>query len=189
MLNFFKDIFNNKDKLDEKALKNLGAFIGLVDVHLKREHPYIKFDCSACKDIDKTEDIKLIKSMIIEESIKQFVNFEYIKTTQKEVKKEILWSDYAVNSLPSQKRPIDFLRRKEIIFLRDKQICNRCGNKIEKLNQAYISFIKDVEFGGGYNVENLALICVDCNQVLSNKDKAYKDILLPLRDKLYALLG
>ena len=92
MLNFFKDIFNNKDKLDEKALKNLGAFIGLVDVHLKREHPYIKFDCSACKDIDKTEDIKFIKSMIIEESIKQFVNFEYIKTRKFRYNKIVLVS-------------------------------------------------------------------------------------------------
>lgn len=184
MIKKIKSLFSKSDDLEKYEI-----FINLLKNYLENYYPKILFDFSNKNRLQKEFNLDLQKSFLIESLIKQFIEFDYKKITQNSVKRELTWEGYGLNSTPNKKVPNDFIRRKEIIFLRDKQICNRCGNKIEKVNQAYISFIKDVEFGGGYNVENLALICVDCNQVLSNKDKAYKDILLPLKDKLYKLLG
>ena len=184
MIKKIKSLFSKSDDLEKYEI-----FVNLLKNYLENYYPKILFDFSNKNRLQKEFNLDLQKSFLIESLIKQFIEFDYKKITQNSVKRELTWEGYGLNSTPNKKVPNDFIRRKEIIFLRDKQICNRCGNKIEKVNQAYISFIKDVEFGGGYNVENLALICVDCNQVLSNKDKAYKDILLPLKDKLYKLLG
>lgn len=184
MIKKIKSLFSKSDDLEKYEI-----FVNLLKNYLENYYPKILFDFSNKNRLKKEFNLDLQKSFLIESLIKQFIEFDYKKITQNSVKRELTWEGYGLNSTPNKKVPNDFIRRKELVFYRDKSTCNRCGTVMERLSQASFCFVQEIEDGGGYNVENLALICVDCNQVLSNKDKAYKDILLPLKDKLYKLLG
>lgn len=180
MLKKIKKLFSKKK---EKISDNFEIFLGLVEVYLKREHPKINFDFSIVESLKKEENLKIKKSLFIDEIAKQFCDFEYIKKSQKSVDKKMLWSGYGANCAPSPKQPYDFLRRKELVFLRDEAKCDRCGNKIEKINQAFTVFIEAIEDGGAYNLENLAIVCFNCYQVLNKQEKN-----LQLIDDLYSLV-
>ena len=176
-------IFRKKDEPLDKFL----VFVGLVDTYLKREHPKIKFDYSIKDELQKEDSLKVKKSLFILDMIRQFAEFPYEKKTQNSVNKEMLWSGYGANSQPNPRQPHDFSRRRELIFLRDKATCNRCGNTIDDIKDMLTIFIQDTKDGGGYNVENIACVCFSCYQVLSS-DKNYTQIHIALREKLYDLV-
>lgn len=177
-------IFKKKDEPLDKFL----LFVGLVENYLKREHPKITFDYSIKDELKDEENLKVKKSLFISDIIRQFAEFSYERKTQKSVDKNMLWSGYGANSQPNLKQPHDFSRRRELIFLRDKATCNRCGNTIDDIKNMLTIFVQDIKDGGGYNIENITCVCFSCYQVLSNSDKNYTQINIALRDKLYDLV-
>lgn len=188
MIDKIKGIFAKKE---EEKLDKITIFIGLLESYLKREHPNIAFDLSTFKNRkeelkEKNEQVE--KTLIIREIIKQFSDFVWEKTTQKSAKKELLWDGYGINSQPNKKVPIDFARRKELVFLKEEGACNRCGHKIEKVERAYIVLAQSFEQNGGYNLENLILLCQNCYTLTTYESSNFKELYLRLREDLYDML-
>ena len=160
MFTNIKKLFKAKEEeIKELKLDKFQLFLDLVNSYLKREYPSINFDLSFYKDKKEEDNLKVQKATLIAEVIRQFADFHWEKKTQKSVKKEILWSGYGVNSQPSKKIPQDFLRRKELVFFREEGICNRCGNIMDKIQKSSIILAQESGENGGYNIENLILLC------------------------------
>lgn len=189
MFTNIKKLFKAKEEeIKELKLDKFQLFLDLVNSYLKREYPSINFDLSFYKDKKEEDNLKVQKATLIAEVIRQFADFHWEKKTQKSVKKEILWSGYGVNSQPSKKIPQDFLRRKELVFFREEGICNRCGNIMDKIQKSSIILAQESGENGGYNIENLILLCSSCYNLTQNKDKSFSEIPLRIRDDLYDLL-
>lgn len=190
MFDLIKNLFRKNEKIEvskeeDTQIDKFKIFLSLVDTYLKREHPNIVFDCSIKDSFNSEDNLKIKKTLLIGEIIKQFADFKYEKTTQKSVKKELLWAEYEINSIPNLRQPIDFIRRKELAFYRDSGVCNRCGNNMEKVTSSFISFVHEIKDGGGYNIENIITLCSSCYFILEHKDKEFHEISLKLRDNLY----
>ena len=189
MFTNIKKLFKAKEEeIKELKLDKFQLFLDLVNSYLKREYPSINFDLSFYKDKKEEDNLKVQKATLIAEVIRQFADFHWEKKTQKSVKKEILWSGYGVNSQPSKKIPQDFLRRKELVFFREEGICNRCGNIMDKIQKSSIILAQESGENGGYNIENLILLCSSCYNLTQNKDKDFSEIPLRIRDDLYDLI-
>ena len=189
MFTNIKKLFKAKEEeIKELKLDKFQLFLDLVNSYLKREYPSINFDLSFYKDKKEEDNLKVQKATLIAEVIRQFADFHWEKKTQKSVKKEILWSGYGVNSQPSKKIPQDFLRRKELVFFRDDGICNRCGNIMDKIQKSSIILAQGSGENGGYNIENLILLCSSCYNLTQNQDKSFSEIPLRIRDDLYDLI-
>lgn len=189
MFTNIKKLFKAKEEeIKELKLDKFQLFLDLVNSYLKREYPNINFDLSFYKDKKEEDNLKVQKATLIAEVIRQFADFHWEKKTQKSVKKEILWSGYGVNSQPSKKIPQDFLRRKELVFFREEGICNRCGNIMDKIQKSSIILAQESDENGGYNVENLILLCSSCYNLTQNQDKSFSEIPLRIRDDLYDLI-
>ena len=189
MFTNIKKLFKAKEEeIKELKLDKFQLFLDLVNSYLKREYPSINFDLSFYKDKKEEDNLKVQKATLIAEVIRQFADFHWEKKTQKSVKKEILWSGYGVNSQPSKKIPQDFLRRKELVFFREEGICNRCGNIMDKIQKSSIILAQESGENGGYNIENLILLCSSCYNLTQNQDKSFSEITLRIRDDLYDLL-
>jgi hypothetical protein len=189
MFKNIKKLFKAKEEeIKELKLDKFQLFLDLVNSYLKREYPNINFDLSFYKDKKEEDNLKVQKATLIAEVIRQFADFYWEKKTQKSVKKELLWSGYGVNSQPSKKIPQDFLRRKELVFFRDEGICNRCGNVMDKIQKSSIILAQESGENGGYNVENLILLCSSCYNLTQNQDKDFSEITLRIRDDLYDLI-
>ena len=189
MFTNIKKLFKAKEEeIKELKLDKFQLFLDLVNSYLKREYPSINFDLSFYKDKKEEDNLKVQKATLIAEVIRQFADFHWEKKTQKSVKKEILWSGYGVNSQPSKKIPQDFLRRKELVFFREEGICNRCGNIMDKIEKSSIILAQESGENGGYNIENLILLCSSCYNLTQNKDKSFSEIPLRIRDDLYDLI-
>ena len=189
MFTNIKKLFKAKEEeIKELKLDKFQLFLDLVNSYLKREYPSINFDLSFYKDKKEEDNLKVQKATLIAEVIRQFADFHWEKKTQKSVKKEILWSGYGVNSQPSKKIPQDFLRRKELVFFREEGICNRCGNIMDKIQKSSIILAQESDENGGYNIENLILLCSSCYNLTQNQDKSFSEIPLRIRDDLYDLI-
>ena len=189
MFTNIKKLFKAKEEeIKELKLDKFQLFLDLVNSYLKREYPSINFDLSFYKDKKEEDNLKVQKATLIAEVIRQFADFHWEKKTQKSVKKEILWSGYGVNSQPSKKIPQDFLRRKELVLFREEGICNRCGNIMDKIQKSSIILAQGSGENGGYNIENLILLCSSCYNLTQNKDKDFSEIPLRIRDDLYDLI-
>ena len=189
MFTNIKKLFKAKEEeIKELKLDKFQLFLDLVNSYLKREYPSINFDLSFYKDKKEEDNLKVQKATLIAEVIRQFADFHWEKKTQKSVKKEILWSGYGVNSQPNKKIPQDFLRRKELVFFREEGICNRCGNIMDKIQKSSIILAQESGENGGYNIENLILLCSSCYNLTQNKDKSFSEIPLRIRDDLYDLI-
>ena len=140
------------------------------------------------KDKKEEDNLKVQKAMLIYEVIRQFADFKWEKRTQKSVKKDLIWSGYGINSQPNKKIPQDFLRRKELVFFREQGTCNRCGNVMDKIQKSSIILAQESDENGGYNVENLILLCSNCYNLIQNQDKSFSEIPLRIRDDLYDLI-
>ena len=189
MFTNIKKLFKAKEEeIKELKLDKFQLFLDLVNSYLKREYPNINFDLSFYKDKKEEDNLKVQKATLIAEVIRQFADFHWEKKTQKSVKKEILWSGYGVNSQPNKKIPQDFLRRKELVFFREEGICNRCGNIMDKIQKSSIILAQGSGENGGYNIENLILLCSSCYNLIQNQDKSFSEIPLRIRDDLYDLI-
>ena len=172
-----KEIYNKFVKPGD-----IKIFIKDVDAYLSLQHPKIKFDTSKIlKKVEDEKDIRRKEILIVEDLIKQFVNHEYELSTQKLISKDKLWNNYDQNSklLKDNKFPIDWNQRKEVAWIRDKNKCNRCGTKI-KLIDAQALLAKQMKNGGGFNLENIVILCSDCARIIksSNIEKTSRDLIV-----------
>ena len=189
MFTNIKKLFKAKEEeIKELKLDKFQLFLDLVNSYLKREYPNINFDLSFYKDKEEEDNLKVQKAMLIAEVIRQFADFHWEKKTQKSVKKDLIWSGYGINSQPNKKIPQDFLRRKELVFFREQGTCNRCGNVMDKIQKSSIILAQESDENGGYNIENLILLCSSCYNLTQNQDKSFSEIPLRIRDDLYDLI-
>lgn len=186
MFDNIKKLFETKEE-EKKELKfnKFQLFLDLANSYLKKEYPNIHFDLTFYEDKEEEDNLKVQKAMVIHQIIRQFADFHWEKTTQKSVKKELIWSGYGINSQPNKKIPQDFLRRKELVFFREDGICNRCGNVMDKIQKSSIVLAQESHENGGYNIENLILLCSSCFNLIKNEDKDFSEIPLKIRDDLY----
>jgi len=144
-------------------------FIKKIQKYLNENYPKIKFDYSHLKQI-KDPNINTLKILIIDNIVEQFINLDFKPTSRPYLKTNKLWSSYVIYSIPSTKYdlPPDWLKRKEIIFERDKGICQRCFKKIDMKNSDLV-LIKPLNENGNFYLENLALVCIDCKKIIEAK--------------------
>lgn len=163
---------------------NFDLFIKDLKLHMQKHHPKIFIDYSIIgKTIDE-KNLKLREALIIEDLVQQFFYFSYEKKTQKPVPREKLWQNYEEKSISNTKMPSDWIQRKELAYQRDSKCCNRCGDTLPSVNDTYTIFIKEIEKGGGYNLENIAILCNDCHKILNSKNEKQTLQSLTINDKL-----
>ena len=151
---------------------------------MKHNHPKIDINYNILERIKTEHNIKIKKSLIIEDVVNQFINYSYTKKTKQGLPREKYWTNYLEKSLSNPKLPNDWLLRREFAWRRENKCCDRCGKNLE-LNDVYTLFIKEIAYGGQYNLENIVCLCLDCNKVInSKKDNPY----LLLNDKLLTLI-
>lgn len=158
---------------------NSVEFVKEIYLYLKNNHPKIKFDFNQIKKFVSEKDIQRQQILMAEELGKQFIQFEYEFTTQPSIKEEHLWSSYHQNSKlqKDNKYPNDWSQRKELAWIRDKKQCNRCGFAMPLAN-ANALLVKQMKHGGGFNLENIVILCSDCSRIVrsSNPEKLSKDL-------------
>jgi hypothetical protein len=162
---------------------SLEFFIKDLKQHMQKEHPKMSFDYSIIEKTIDEKDIRIRETLIAEDIINQFYYYEYEKNTQRGIPREKLWTGYEEKSFSNPKTPIDWQERRELAWQRDKNKCNRCGTDI-KLEDVFTSFAKDIPKGGGYNFENIIILCSDCNKVLNSKNPKNTIASLHLNDEL-----
>lgn len=158
---------------------NIKIFVKELDAYLSYHHPRINFEFSILERIDKDEDYRTNQILIVEDMVRQFAYYEYELSTQTGIAKSKLWSGYEQGSLlqKDNKLPNDWSKRKEAAWSRDGGKCNRCGTKID-VADANALLAKQMKNGGGFNLENIVILCNDCARVIksSNIDKTRKDL-------------
>ncbi|WP_164969929.1 HNH endonuclease [Malaciobacter molluscorum] len=151
---------------------DFNSFLHDIRIHLKETYPNIKFELNnIIKKTENEKDSKRRQILIIEDLVSQFIDYEYELQTQDCIDKDLLWSNYEAGSKPiNNRRPNDWIKRKDFTYRRDNCKCKRCGLKISS-SDAYVSFVKPLSKGGGYNFENLITLCSDCNKILSSESQ------------------
>lgn len=159
---------------------DLISFLKDFKNHTQLIFPKIKFDFSKIDFSDKSIKPEIHKILAIEYILNQYIDFKYIKKTQINVKKELLWGSYEIESNPKKGSiPKDLSKRKELTLSREKQKCNRCGKGI-KIDSSMLLLIKPIEDGGTYHFENLTVVCSDCYKIENSKNpsKILKDLII-----------
>lgn len=158
---------------------NINIFIKELDSYLSYNYPKIEFDFKIVDKIKEEENFRLKEILIVEDLVKQFAYYEYELNTQASIPKEKLWNNYDQNSrlLKDNKFPIDWPQRKEAAWIRDNGKCNRCGTKVSLID-ANPLLAKQMKNGGGFNLENIVILCNDCSRVIrsENLEKTRKDL-------------
>lgn len=158
---------------------NIKIFIKELDSYLSYNYPKISFNYNIADKVKDEEDFRLKEMLIVEDLVKQFAYYDYELNTQPSIAKEKLWNNYDQNSrlLKDNKFPIDWSQRKEAAWIRDNGKCNRCGTKVT-LVDANPLLAKQMKNGGGFNLENIVILCNDCSRVIKseNIEKTRKDL-------------
>ena len=162
---------------------SLEFFIQDLKTHMLKNYPKISFDYAIIEKTKDEKDIRIRETLIVEDIINQFFYYEYEKNTQKGISRDKLWTGYEEKSFSNPKTPIDWQERRDLAWQRDKNKCNRCGTQI-KLEDVFTTFAKDIAKGGGYNFENIIILCSDCNKVLNSKNPKSSIASLHLNDDL-----
>lgn len=162
---------------------DLETFLKDLKLHMSKDHPKIRFEYGIVQKTKDEKDIRIRQTLIVEDIINQFFNYEYIKKTQKTVSSDKLWTGYKEKSKSNPKVPNDWTQRRKLAWERDNQCCNRCGCKT-KFEDSHSCFVKEIENGGGYNLENIIVLCSDCNKILNSKNPTSTIASLQLNDRL-----
>lgn len=173
-----KEVFKSIYKKGE-----INLFIRDLKLHMQTHHPKININYSIIKKTETEKDIRIRETLIVENILNQFFNYNYNKETQIDIKRENHWSGYEENSKSNPKSPIDWQKRKEFSWKRDNGKCNRCGQEIH-IKDSITVYVKDIQNGGGYNFENLINLCSDCNKIIHSKNQNSTISNLILNDKL-----
>jgi hypothetical protein len=162
---------------------SLEFFIKDLKQHMRENHPFISFEYSIIEKTKDEKDIRIRETLIAEDIVSQFYYYEYEKNTQKGIPRDKLWTGYEEKSFSNPKTPSDWQERRELAWQRDKNKCNRCGTNI-KIEDVFTTFAKDITKGGGYNFENIIILCSDCNKVLNAKNPKNTIASLHLNEEL-----
>lgn len=162
---------------------NFHLFIKDLRIHMSQHHPKINIDFSIIGKTENEHHLQFRETIIVENIVKQFIDYEYKKETQQSVEKEKLWTNYIEKSNSNSKYPNDWIQRKEVAWKRDNKSCNRCGEPLT-LDHAFSIFVKDIKNGGGYNLENIITLCSDCNKIVNSTNNEHTNSVLTLSDKL-----
>ncbi len=162
-------------------------FVNDVKSYMSKYHPKIQIDYSIIEKIKIEENTIIRENIIVENILQQFFDYPYKKKTQKSIPKEKLWATYIEKSISNQKYPNDWAQRKEFAWKRDNKSCNRCA-KILTLDNTFSTFAKDIKDGGGYNFENIIILCSDCNKILNSTNPKSTISSLILNDKLMSFV-
>ncbi len=167
--------------------KGFPLFLKDLKLYMLQHHPKIDIDYRIVEKTKNEENMEIRQTLIIESVIKQFFNFPYPNETQASIPREKLWINYEEKSKSNPKYPSDWALRKEFAWKRDNRCCNRCGSAIN-INEAYTSFVKEINNGGGYNLENIITLCVNCNKIINSKNPKSTILSLNLNDKLMSFI-
>lgn len=162
---------------------DLDLFIKDLKLHMMKIHPKFNYNYSIISKTQEEKDIRVRETLIVENMIDQYFNFPYNKQTQKTVSMDQLWTGYEEKSKSSSRLPNDWNKRREVAHKRDEGKCNRCGRKIN-LDETYTSFAKNIEEGGGYNFENIVILCGDCNKIINSTNPSNTIHNLSLNEEL-----
>ncbi len=162
---------------------DIDLFLKDLKLHMMEIHPKFNYDYSIVEKTKDEKDIRIRETLIVENIVEQYFNFEYIKKTQKTIPSDKFWKGYEEHSKSSSKLPSDWPRRKELAYTRDEGKCNRCYRKI-KIDDTYTSFAKNIENGGGYNFENIIILCSDCNKIINSTNPTSTIHNLALNEEL-----
>ncbi len=189
LISFLIFLYFYRRKLTSVKYKNsedLDLFLRDLKLYMQHNHPKIDINYSILEKIKDEHNLGIKEVMIIENIVEQFINFKYSKNTQRGLPKDSYWANYLEKSM-SHKLPNDWLLRRDYAWRRDNKCCKRCGKNID-LNESYTIFVNDIKNGGGYHLENLITLCVDCNKILSDNNSKNIISSLPLNDKLLMLV-
>lgn len=155
---------------------------------MQKNYPKINIEYSAIIEKTKNElNLGIRETLIVEDVVKQFFNFEYSKKTQNSIPKEKIWVNYEEKSVSNPKHPSDWPLRKDFAWRRDNKCCNRCGNTLD-LKDSYTNFVKEIKDGAGYNLENIITLCTDCNKIINSTNPKSTISSLVLSDKLMSFV-
>lgn len=176
-----------KVKIKAKEDEGFPLFLKDLKSYMLHHHPKIDIDYRIVEKTKDEENMELRQTLIIESVIKQFFNYPYPKETQATIPREKLWINYEEKSKSNPKYPSDWPLRKEFAWKRDNKNCSRCGNELN-IDEAYTSFVKEITDGGGYNLENIITLCVNCNKILNSKNPKSTISSLNLNDNLMSFI-
>lgn len=179
-----KKIFSTKYESDDE----FSIFLKDLKFYMQKNYPKINIEYSTIIEKTKNElNLGIRETLIVEDVVKQFFNFEYSKKTQNSIPKEKLWINYEEKSVSNPKYPSDWPLRKDFAWRRDNKCCNRCGNPLD-LKDSYTNFVKEIKDGAGYNLENIITLCTDCNKIINSTNPKSTISSLVLSDKLMSFV-
>ena len=184
---FIYIIVFKKLKPNNQTNNEFELFLKNVKNHMKKNHPKIKIDYSRIDKKKKDETLEEREKIVIESVIAQYFNSPYEKNTQDGIAKEKYWLNYYEKSVSNSKFPSDWPLRKEAALRRDDSNCNRCGQRLT-YDESTTTFVKDINKGGGYNLENIIILCSDCNRILNTSNPKNTMYSLTLNDELMVFI-
>lgn len=169
---------SNKNRINKKDIVK----------YLLKNYPKIDFDVSIFNK-KPTDDIIQDKITVVENLVMQYATLKVeFPNSAPPIEHQHIWDTYIINSKPPKgKTPPDIKRRKEAMLFRDKHTCQRCSKNLH-IEDVYIYYLKDINDGGDYNLENMLSICGDCHKVLKSEDIEKTIQELELTDKLYTII-
>ncbi len=172
-------------KTSQGSHVNLDFLINEIKIYIKNTYPNIVIDYQKIEKIKSKNQLLAEDILIVEDIVMQFAVQDIDITPKYYVSKDQLWSTYEEYAIPQKnKTPKDFLKRKELAIRQYGSACGRCGQKLTFSN-AMTYFHKPLEEGGTYHFENIAVLCSDCNKVLtSSEDKSKIISMLNIYDYL-----
>lgn len=154
---------------NEKKDDSLDVFFKAIELYLEKNHPKIKIDYKNIELPKDEKNLKIKQTLAVENIMEQFYDYKFPIISQESISKEKLWSSYEFNNTQKNSYPNDWLKRKELAYIRDNSCCKRCGQQLITVNEVHTSFVRPIKDGGGYNFENILTLCSDCNRIIESK--------------------
>lgn len=167
--------FRRKHQAQKHASAYLDFLISEIKIHIKNTYPNISIDYAKIENTKSKNKLLSDDILIVEDIVLQFAT-QNIDIQPKYIPKDELWSSYEELSTPIHgKIPKDFIKRKELAFIKNNGECTRCGKKL-KITDTRIHLLKSLEKKGTYHFENIFIVCNDCNRILNAKKNVLKII-------------
>ena len=162
------------------SFANLDFLIKEIKIYIKNTYPKIVIDYQKIEKLTTKSQLLAEDLLIIEDIVVQFATQKIDMKPSFHINKEQLWNGYEEMSVPLKgKLPKDFLKRKELSFKSYGGCCARCGQKLH-ISNAMTYLLKNVENGGSYRCENIAIVCSDCNKVLNTQEENISKVISSL---------
>ncbi|MCK5111269.1 MAG: HNH endonuclease [Arcobacteraceae bacterium] len=148
-----------------------------IKEYLQTNHPKINFNYKIINSSQNELNPKTRCYTIIDNLVEQFINTDIdTNFTPRPISQNQLWDSYTFNAKPiGTKLPDDWAKRKMVVAVRDNNICQRCGIHTKPEN-IHLFLLKSIKDGGQFYLENLIIICKDCQKVTTKKDLKYLNI-------------